>query len=128
MHTTISTFLAAASTDSSGGGSILISLLPIAFLIGLFWLLLIRPQRKRMAAQRQMQSQMGIGDEVETIGGIQGMIRSVDPETETVVLEVEEGRIRVTRRAISASLSDSEPEEELDALSEGSDTPDADQR
>jgi preprotein translocase subunit YajC len=40
---------------------------------------------------------------VQTIGGIQGVVRALDDDS--VVIEVEQGRIRVARRAIANKLA-----------------------
>lgn len=91
-----------AQTSTSGGGGL--SLLFLVFMIGFFWFLFIRPQRKRMREQQELQSALSVGDHVQTIGGLVGTIRSMDEDT--VVLDVESGQVRVLRRAVSARTSD----------------------
>jgi len=88
--------------DATGGGTS--SLIFLALMIGVFYFLIIRPQRKRSKAQQQLAGSLQTGDEVRTIGGIQGTIVSVDEES--VVLRVEEGKIRVARRAIGGRVGD----------------------
>jgi len=69
---------------------------------GLFYFLLVRPQRTRQKRSQELQSSLGVGDEVQTIGGIYGTIEYFDEETDTAVLQIEGGgKIRVARRALA---------------------------
>lgn len=89
-----------ASTPASGGG--LGSFLFLGVMLAVFYLFIIRPQRTRMKAQQQLTTSLAVGDRVQTIGGIQGTIRVLDDDS--AVLELEQGRIRIARRAISQKL------------------------
>jgi len=90
--------------QESGGGSQAFSLVLLAGMIGVFYFLIIRPQRKRSKAQKQLSESLEPGNEVRTIGGIHGTVISADEES--VLLSVEEGRIRISRRAIGAKVGD----------------------
>lgn len=90
--------------QESGGGSQAFSLVLLAGMIGVFYFLIIRPQRKRSKAQRELSDSLEVGQEVRTIGGIHGTVISADDES--VLLSVEEGRIRVSRRAIGARVGE----------------------
>ncbi|MFQ5523623.1 MAG: preprotein translocase subunit YajC [Acidimicrobiia bacterium] len=87
-------------------GSGLTSLIFLAAMIGIFYFLLIRPQRKRAKAQQELAASIKAGDEVRTVGGIHGTVISADDDS--IVLRVEEGKIRVSRRAIGTRVGDSE--------------------
>ncbi len=77
--------------------------LPILILVGLFYLLLIRPQQQRVRAQRAVVSTLSVGDEVITIGGLLGTIVELDDET--AVVETTPGvRLRFRRHAISGKV------------------------
>jgi len=70
---------------------------------GLFYFLMIRPQRRRMRRHQELVQALDIGDEVTTIGGIYGTIEHMDDES--AVLQVEGGgRIRVARRALAGKV------------------------
>ena len=45
---------------------------PLVILIVVFYFLLIRPQRKRDKAEREMRNSIEVGDEISTIGGFIG--------------------------------------------------------
>lgn len=85
-------------------GSQYTSLIFLAILIGVFYFLLIRPQRNRAKAQAQLAESIEVGDEIRTIGGIHGRVVSTDADS--VVIAVEDGRIRISRRAIGARAGD----------------------
>lgn len=87
----------------SSGSSAIITIVMYGVVIGgLFYFLLVRPQRTRQRRQHDLQSSLGVGDEVQTIGGIYGTIEYFDEETDTAVLQVEGGgKLRVARRALA---------------------------
>jgi preprotein translocase subunit YajC len=90
------------------------ALLALFFTFGLMWLLLIRPQQRRMRAHQAVVSALEPGDEVVTAGGIHGTILSVADDI--IHLEVAPGVVlRVLRGAITQQAPpEREPEDELD--------------
>ncbi|MFK3984212.1 preprotein translocase subunit YajC [Micromonospora sp. NPDC050397] len=90
-------------------------ILMIVLLFGVMYFMMIRPQQKRRREAEQMQSSIGPGDEVVTIGGLYGTVASVDDET--VTLEVAPGvhtkyaRPAVARVVNSAPKLESIPDE-----------------
>ena len=97
------TLFASTGQQSTGGiGSFVF----LAVMLAVFYFLILRPQRARMRAQQQISASLAVGDRVQTIGGIQGIVRSLDDDS--AVIEVEQGRIRVARRAISSKLESQE--------------------
>jgi preprotein translocase subunit YajC len=87
-------------------GSPLPSLLFLGLMVAVFWLFIIRPQRQRAKQQRALSESLAAGQEVRTIGGIHGTVLSLDEDS--VVLSVEEGKIRVSRRAIGSRVGGDE--------------------
>jgi preprotein translocase subunit YajC len=77
------------AAESGGGAGGLTSLLMIVLLFGVMYFMLIRPQQKRRREADRMQSSLGAGDQVVTIGGLYGKIVCLDDET--VMLEVAPG-------------------------------------
>jgi preprotein translocase subunit YajC len=81
----------------------------IFFLVMLvfLYLLLIRPQRQQAKRMQEMLSNLQVGDEVITAGGIYGEVTGVDDDR--VQLEIDaDVRIAVARRAIASKVT---PEE-----------------
>jgi preprotein translocase subunit YajC len=78
--------------------AVLSLLLPI-LLIVVFWFLLMRPQQKRQAALRQLQSSLAPGEEVLLTSGIYATV--VEVADDHVVVNIASGvDIRVVRGAI----------------------------
>lgn len=91
----------AQTDEGTTGGSFLLTLLLYAVIIGgLFYFLLIRPQRTRARRHEALLSDLEEGDEVHTIGGIFGTIEHFDDDT-VVLLTEGGGRLRVLRRALA---------------------------
>jgi preprotein translocase subunit YajC len=77
-----------------------IALIYFAVLALAFFLLMVRPQRRRAAAHRQFVAALSVGDEVITSGGIFGTIRGLGDEV--VDLEIASGTVlRIARIAIA---------------------------
>ena len=87
------------------------SLIFLALLIGIFYFMLIRPQKKRVEQHKQLVESVGIGDEVVTIGGIYATVVALgDDEIE---LEVSPGtRVRFVKSAIARRVTEDLEEEE----------------
>ena len=66
-----------------------VALLYLGILVAAFLLLIVRPQRRQMAAHRALVASLQVGEEVVTSGGIYGTIRGLDDGT--VDLEVSSG-------------------------------------
>ncbi len=72
----------------------------MVLMFGMFYFLIIRPQRKRQQDHQALVSSLGVGEKVITIGGIHGVIESMSDET--VVLKLESGAtVRMTRSSIA---------------------------
>lgn len=89
----------------------------LVLMIGAFYLLLWRPQQRRMAMVRSLQSTLRQGDEVLTTSGIYArVVRLGDDDAD---LEIAPGTvIRVARGAIGQVLT--EHDESFDASGEAS--------
>jgi preprotein translocase subunit YajC len=90
--------------EAETSGSPLTFLFPIVILGGLFYVLILRPQRRRQKNAKELQSSVGVGDEIRTIGGILGKVISEDEAT--FVIELEGSRMRITKRAVAERLGD----------------------
>ena len=64
-----------------GGGSALVSFVPMILIIGVFYVLLIRPQQQRQKKLQQTISELKAGDKIITSGGVIGTITSVKDTT-----------------------------------------------
>lgn len=87
-----------AASGGGSSGSFFFLIIIVAFL--LLWLIVVRPQRKRQSRQQQMLSELRVGDEVLTAGGIYGTISRLDDDHVTVEI-APRTEVRVARRAIA---------------------------
>ena len=68
------------NSGTNGSASLLSMLLPFVILIAVFYFLLIRPENKKKKAAAKMRSELAVGDEITTIGGVVGTICQVKEE------------------------------------------------
>ena len=57
--------------------SVLASILPLVFIVVIFWLLIIRPQMKRTKQHRELVSNLAVDDEIVSAGGLLGKVTEV---------------------------------------------------
>jgi preprotein translocase subunit YajC len=95
---------AAPSGQQGGTAQLLIGILPWLLIFAIFYLLMIRPQQRRVKEHQAAIAAVKKGDEVITGGGIRGRVTKVsDDEAE---VEVAQGvRIRVVKSTISHVLT-----------------------
>ena len=71
----------------------IMGLLMWVLVFGVFYLLLIRPQKKKDKQLKEMRSNLNVGDKVTTIGGIIANVAKV--EENAVILEIGPNRTKV---------------------------------
>lgn len=80
-----------------------LGLLWMILMFGAFYALIIRPQRRNVAAHQALMASLQEGDEVMTMGGIYGRIQKLDDQI--IELEVAPGTsFRLARSAISRKV------------------------
>jgi preprotein translocase subunit YajC len=94
----------AGAAEPSGTASILMGIVPWLLIFVIFYLLMIRPQQRRVKEHQAAINAVKKGDEVITGGGIRGKVTKVsDDEAE---VEIAQGvKIRVIKSTISTVLS-----------------------
>jgi preprotein translocase subunit YajC len=90
---------------------------PLIFFVAIaavMWFLLIRPQRRRQAAHRELIAELAPDDEVVTAGGLFGTVQSI--QDESVMLEIAPGtQVRIAKEAVTGVLrKDQEPASEAE--------------
>jgi preprotein translocase subunit YajC len=96
---------AADNTPAKTGGGFTELLLFMVLLFGIFYFVMIRPQRNRQRAAMQKQSEARPGSRIRTTAGIYGTLVSGDERD--VVIEIAPGvEITMLRRAIMEVLPD----------------------
>jgi preprotein translocase subunit YajC len=106
-------FAQAAGAAAPGGAldpsGIVVQLAPILILVVIFWLLIFRPQQKKLREQRAMLAAIRRGDTVVTTGGIVGKVtKAVDGED--LEVEIAQGvKVKLVRGSVSDVRSKAEP-------------------
>ncbi len=86
--------------QGQGGGMGMIIMLVVLFAIMYFFM--IRPQNKKQKEIQKFRNELTAGQEVVTIGGVYGTIKSIDEVANTVTLEVATGvKIIFAKEAIN---------------------------
>jgi len=67
----------AGSASQAGAGSMLSMMLPFIIIVVVMYFVAIRPQKKQEKQKKEMLSQLIVGDQIATIGGIHGKIVSI---------------------------------------------------
>lgn len=92
----------AADTEQAGGIlSILTMIVPLALMVLIFWLFIIRPEKKRNKEMQNMLESLQVADEVVTNGGIIGRVLSVQKDTVLIETGSDRTKIRVVKSAIA---------------------------
>ncbi|AVK84152.1 preprotein translocase subunit YajC [Lysinibacillus sp. B2A1] len=82
-----------------------VQFIPIVLMFVAMWFILIRPAKKRQQETQNMQSNLQRGDKVITIGGLHGVIDSI--EDTAVTLKISENvRVKFDRQAIGRVVSE----------------------
>lgn len=90
--------------EASEGGNALGFILPLVILGGLFYVLLILPQRRRQKKMEAQRADIEVGDEVRTIGGIIGTV--VDEQDDIFTIDIGGQRMRIIKRAVAGKTED----------------------
>ena len=77
--------LAATSKKSTSSGGSYTFLIVLALFAVVAYFLFLRPQRQKARKQREAQSDIKVGDEVLTVGGIVGRVVEIDDQRGTIV-------------------------------------------
>ena len=102
------------NSGTNGSASLLSMLLPFVILIAVFYFLLIRPQKKKDKAVKNMLAALKPGDRICTIGGIYGTISRLKDDSVYIIAGADQKEMCLARWAIrsveDAPLeNDSEP-------------------
>lgn len=108
---------ASTNTDPAltGGMGLLTLLLPIAAMVLIFWLMIIRPEKKRTKEMQNMLNNLQVADEVVTNGGIIGLVVSVSKDTVLIETGSDRTKIRILKSAIAKNNTEHDTPAEVAA-------------
>ena len=85
--------------QDAGGGSLLWTLLPFVFIFGIFYFLVILPQKRQRQQLQDMITQLKINDEIVTNGGVIGRIKEVK-DTSFIIQSAEKSFLEIGKSAV----------------------------
>jgi preprotein translocase subunit YajC len=85
--------------QDAGGGSLIWTLLPFVFIFGIFYFLVILPQKRQRQQLQDMIAELKINDEIVTNGGVIGKIKEVR-NTSFVILSAEKSLLEIGKSAV----------------------------
>lgn len=101
---TVSLTSASAAAAPGGTGAILVGILPWVLIFLIFYMLMIRPQQKRVREHQAQIAAVKKGDEVITAGGIRGRVTKVSDEEAEVEI-AQNVKVRVVKATLSQVLT-----------------------
>lgn len=99
------------------------AMLPFIVIMGLMYLLMIRPQQKKAKETQNMLSSLKKGDSIVTIGGLHGIVDEVIETNNTVVIDCEGIYLTFERRAIARIITKAETTATTQTEELGTNTP-----
>ena len=96
----------AQTSQAAGGQSFIIQLLPLILIFVVFYFLLIRPQQKRVKQHREMVTNLKVGNQIITSGGILAKIVKVD-DNNYITISISDGvNVKIKRDTITEVISE----------------------
>jgi len=98
----IASMLSAVLFAQAEGGNPMSFLFPFLLIIPMFWLLILRPQKREMMAKAEMLKNLKKNDHVITTSGIYGVVTNVRLEANEVTVRIDENaKLRLTLASIA---------------------------
>lgn len=85
------------------GGMGLSTILMLVAMLAVFYFMMIRPENKRKKEAEQMRSEVKVGDEIVTIGGICGKVVHIKEDKFVVETSADQVRIELAKWALSTN-------------------------
>ena len=92
---------AEGGTQQSGGSFTMIILM-VAMLVFMYFIM-IRPQKKKQQEEQKLRDSVQIGDEITTIGGINGRVVTVKEDSIVLETGAERNKLKIMRWAIQTN-------------------------
>lgn len=99
----------AVAPPGGSGTSVYMNFLPLVLIFAVFYVLIIRPQQRKLDEQTKMIKALRRGDRVITSGGIHGKIARLEGD-DILILEIADGvNIKVARSYVTALAAKTDP-------------------
>jgi preprotein translocase subunit YajC len=107
MKNTQNTTIQPISTSQNSPGGLMGALTPIVLMVLVFYFLIIRPQQKREAKNKELLNSIKKGDKVVTAAGIIGVVHKIISDKELSLEIAESIRIRIVKSSVTQILEKS---------------------
>lgn len=97
-------FVTLMEASTSAGAYGWTSIIWLLILLGAFYFILIRPQRKKEKKDAEMRKNVQVGDEIVTAGGIVGIVCKLEEETLVIETGGDRSKLRIKRWAVSQNI------------------------
>lgn len=113
--TTGATAVDGAAAATAGTGDVISMVVMMVVMVAVFYFLLIRPQRKKDKAVKNMLGALKVGDRICTIGGFYATVAALKDDSVTITLGSMQNTIVIARWAVrsvenSSLENDAEPQ------------------
>ncbi len=105
-------FLLDAATTSTGDaaqqggtGGLFMPIIMFGIMLLAMYFFIIRPQKKKEKAEKQMRENLQIGDEIITIGGIYGRVISLKEDSIVIESKSDHSKMTIARWAMQQNLT-----------------------
>ena len=105
----------APGADGAAPGNLIGTVIMMVGMVAVFYFLLIRPQKKKDKAVKNMLSALKVSDRICTIGGIYGTVTAIKDDTVTIVVGSDKTKMVIARWGIR-SVEDAPLENDAEAL------------
>jgi preprotein translocase subunit YajC len=100
---------ASAVADGGGASSTIMQFLPLVLIFGVFYVLIIRPQQKKLDQHGTMLKALRRGDKVVTGGGIIGTITKLEGDDIVFVEIADNIQVKVMRSTVTSLVAKTAP-------------------
>lgn len=91
---------ATGGAATGGAGDMFSMILMMAVMVAVFYFMLIRPQRKKDKAVKNMLNNLKVGDRIWTIGGFYGTVAGIKDDTVTLTMGSLQNTVVIKRSAV----------------------------
>ena len=85
--------------ETAGGTSLIWTLLPFVFIFGIFYFLVIMPQKRQKQQLQDMIANLKMNDEIVTNGGVIGRIKEIK-DTSFIIQSAEKSFLEIGKSAV----------------------------
>ena len=89
--------------DPAGGSSMGATIIMLIAMVAIFYFMLIRPENKRKKEAEELRTNLKVGDQITTIGGIIGTVVNIKDDKFVIETGADQVRIELQKWALSTN-------------------------